>query len=286
MAMIDVLQETIDYMEKNILEPISMDEIARQANVSPFHFQRLFSVLTNMSVGDYLRKRRLTLAAQELVNSNLKIIDIAFKYHYETPEAFTKAFRKQHGVTPRDVRKGIGKVNAYNRLTIQVNLKGVDPMRYRVVERGEFHVIGTKRTFSIKNNQNTKEIPTMWSDSSKDGTIAKLAQWNDGQIKGLLGVCIDNQVNTAQEEVEYWIATETTGESSEYEKLILPASTWGVFEVHGPAPTSIPKVWRKIFSEWLPSNPYEHAETPELEVYLDEDVFKEDAYAEIWIPLK
>ncbi len=285
--MIDVLQETIDYMEKHLLEPISMDEIARKANVSPFHFQRLFSVLTDMSVGDYLRKRRLTLAAQELVSSNLKIIDIAFKYHYETPEAFTKAFRKQHGFTPSDVRKGFGKLNAYSRLTIQVNLKGADPMRYRVVERDEFQVIGTKRTFSLKNDQNTKEIPTMWSERSKDGTIAKLAQLNDGQIKGLLGVCIDNQVNTSLQEVEYWIAVDsTTDESSEFEKLILPASTWGVFEVHGPAPTSIPKVWRKIFSEWLPSNPYEHAETPELEVYLDEDVFKENAYAEIWIPLK
>ncbi|MFB4211608.1 effector binding domain-containing protein [Shouchella sp. JSM 1781072] len=287
MAMIDVLQETIDYMETHLCEPLTIGEIAKQANVSPFHFQRLFAVLTDMSVGDYLRKRRLTLAAQELVRSDLKIIDLAYKYQYETPEAFTKSFRKQHGVTPSAIRKGLGKVNAYNRLVVHVKLKGANPMRYRVVERDEFQVIGTRRTYSLKNDENTREIPKMWDQAAKDGTIATLAQLNNGEIKALMGVCVDHQVNTSLEKVEYWIAAESSAsESDEFEKLVLPASTWGVFEVHGPAPSAIQKVWKEIFSEWFPSNPYEHAGTPELEVYVDEDSMKEDSYAEIWIPLK
>lgn len=129
-------------MEEHLLDHITIEEIAKQANISPSHLQRIFMILTDISVGEYLRHRRLTLAAQELSSTNSKIIDIAFKYGYDTPESFSKAFRKQHGVTPSESRKGIGKLQSYNRLTIQVSLKGAVPMKYRIVERDAFQVTG------------------------------------------------------------------------------------------------------------------------------------------------
>lgn len=201
MALVESLQKAIDYMEDHLLDNITIEDIAKQANISPSHFQRIFMILTDISVGEYLRRRRLTLAAQELSSTNSKIIDIAFKYGYDTPESFSKAFRKQHGVTPSEARKGIGKLQSYNRLTIQVNLKGAEPMKYRIVERDAFQVVGVKREFPC--GAEDAEIPEFWSEANENGTVNKLIQLNSGQIKGLLGL-IEN-FNEEKNTVNYWM---------------------------------------------------------------------------------
>lgn len=287
MGWVESLQKAINYMEERILEDLSMESIAKQANTSEFHFQRTFAILTDVSVGEYLRRRRLSLAAQELSNTDHKIIDLAYKYGYDTPEAFSKAFRRQHGITPSEARKNIGKLNCYNRLVIQVNLKGAEPMRYKIVERDSFQVAGIKREFSLKNEENLKGIPKMWDEVNGDGTVGKLAELNNGEIKGILGVCVDKRLTQSEQSIDYWVATEHIGDATEdFLTLEIPASKWGVFEVHGPMPGAMPKVWKQIFSEWFPSNQYEHAGTPELEVYSDEDPSSPDLYSEIWIPLK
>ncbi|MBP2242402.1 AraC family transcriptional regulator [Cytobacillus eiseniae] len=287
MGWVESLQKAIDFMEEFILDDLSIERIARQASTSEFHFQRTFAILTDVSVGEYLRRRRLSLAAQELSNTDHKIIDLAYKYGYDTPEAFSKAFRKQHGITPSEARKNIGKLNCYNRLVIQVNLKGAEPMRYKIVERDRFQVVGIKQEFSLKNEENVKGIPKMWDMVNGDGTIDRLAKLNNGEINGILGVCVDKRINQSVQSIDYWVATEHKGEGTEdFLTLEIPASKWGVFEVHGPMPDAMPKVWKQIFSEWFPSNQYEHAGTPELEVYTDEDPSSLDLYSEIWIPLK
>ena len=285
MGWVESLQKAINYMEERILEDISMESIAKQANTSEFHFQRTFAILTDVSVGEYLRRRRLSLAAQELSNTDHKIIDLAYKYGYDTPEAFSKAFRRQHGITPSEARKNIGKLNCYNRLVIQVNLKGAEPMRYKIVERESFQVAGIKKEFSLINEENLKGIPKMWDEVNGDGTVEKIARLNNGEIKGILGVCVDKRLTQSEQSIDYWIAAEYKGEASaDFLTLDIPASKWGVFEVHGPMPDAMPKVWKQIFSEWFPSNQYEHAGTPELEVYSDEDPSNPDLYSEIWIP--
>lgn len=288
MGWVESLQKAIDYMEDHLLEDITIEEIAKQANASEFHFQRLFSILTDSSVGEYLRQRRLTLAAQELSNSKIKIIDLAYKYGYETPEAFSKAFRKQHGITPTEARRKMGKLKSYNRLVIQVSLKGAEPMRYKIVERESFNVVGVKQEFLLVNEENLRGIPKMWEAVNRDGTIDKLVPLMNGEIKGILGVCVDKrQPQLSEQKMDYWIGVDHIGEKPEgLLSLSLPASKWGVFEVHGPMPDSIQNVWKQIFSEWFPSNNYEHAGTPELEVYLGDDASSPNYYSEIWIPLK
>ena len=145
MEWVESLQKAIDYIEKHLLEDISIEEIAKEVNFSTFHFQRTFSILTDMSIGEYVRRRRLTLAAHELTRSDKKVIDIAYKYGYDTPEAFAKAFRRQHGISPSEARKHIGKLKSYNRLVIQVNLKGAEPMNVKIVEKEAIQVVGVKR---------------------------------------------------------------------------------------------------------------------------------------------
>lgn len=288
MGWVDSLQKALDYMEENLLEDITIESIANQANASVFHFQRTFTILTDTSVGEYLRRRRLTLAAQELMSTDCKVIDLSYKYGYETPEAFSKAFRRQHGVTPSDARKHMGKLTYYNRLIIQVNLKGAEPMKYNIVERESFQVIGMNREFSIVNNQNQTGIPKMWDEFNANGTSDLLFDLNNKETKTVLGVCVSNNSENTNQSIDYWIATEYEGNDipEGFQSLEIPASTWVMFEVIGPMPDAMQKAWKQIFTEWFPNSGYENAGTAEIEVYTEDDPFSPDLYSEIWIPIK
>ncbi|WP_010676666.1 AraC family transcriptional regulator [Bacillus timonensis] len=284
MSWLESLQNAIDYMEDHLLEDVSIEEIARVASASPFHFQRTFSILTDITVGDYLRRRRLTLAGEELSRTDMKIIDLAYKYGYDTPEAFTKAFRKQHGVTPSDIRKGIGKLQSYSRLVIQVSLKGADPVKYRIVEKEEFKVVGVKRNFSCVNDEQLRSIPKLWDEVNSDGTCDALIPLINGEINGILGVCVSEPNATT---IDYWVAVENTdGASGKFDVLDIPASKWAVFEVHGAMPHAMQDAWKKIYSEWFPSSGYTYAGTAEFEMYPDGNAYESDYYSEIWIPVK
>lgn len=287
MGWVESIQKAIHFIEEHLLADLNMEQIAKEANSSIFHFQRTFSILTDMSIADYIRRRRLTLAAQELINTDNKIIDLSYKYGYDTPEAFAKAFRKQHGVTPSEARKKLGKLQSYNRLVIQVSLKGAEPMKYKIVEKESFQVVGVKRTYSCVNGENTQKIPGFWDEVNADGTDDLLFSLNNGEIKGVLGVCVADGAFKENSIIDYWIATDHVGDVPEnLLAMEIPASKWVVFEVHGPMPHAMQNTWKQIFSEWFPSNSYVQAGTPELEVYSNEDPSSPDLYSEIWIPIK
>jgi len=284
MAWVESLQKAIDYIEDHLLDNMTIEQIARQANSSQFHFQRTFSILTDMTIGEYIRRRRLTFAAQELIKTNEKIIDLALKYGYDSPEAFSKAFRRQHGITPTEARRNMGKLKSYNRLVIQVSLKGAEPMQYRIVEKDSFEVVGVKESFSWENGENLIGIPKMWKKAHGEGIVDTLVEVNDGAIKGILGVCFDPLSNG---EIDYWVAAASKSKKLEnLESLTIPASKWSVFEVHGAMPDAIQRAWKKIHTEWFPSSGYVHAGTPDLEVYTNDNPSSSDCYSEIWIPIK
>lgn len=286
MGWLESLQKTIDYMEENLLEPIRIEEIAKQANTSVSHFQRLFNVLTDCSVGEYIRRRRLTLAAHELSKCDHKVIDLAYKYGYETPEAFAKAFRRQHGITPSEARGFNGELTSYNRLVIQVNLKGADPMKVRMMERDGFQIAGIKQEFSCVNGENLAGIPKMWDEVNENGIDDLLFDINTGQIQGVLGVCVDVPSEKGQT-IEYWIATEFEGALPErLMTMDIPAAKWAIFEVIGPMPHAMQDTWKKILSEWFPSSGFEHTTIPSMEVYFKDDPSAPDYFSEIWIPVK
>lgn len=281
MNWIESLQHAINYMEEHLLEPITIQHIADQAHLSPFYFQRNFALLTDVTVAEYLRRRRLTLAAHELVHSDNKIIDLAHKYGYDTPESFSKAFRRQHGIAPSETRKHSTSLKSYNRLVIQVNLKGVEPMNYKIIEHPGFSLVGIKQIFSYEDGENLREIPKMWQKAYHDGIEDQLFELNNGAISGILGVCVD-QSELQDKQMEYWIATAYNGDTPEgLSHLQIPASKWSVFEVEGPMPASMQNLWKQIIAEWFPSNSYEHAYLPELEVYGGPNVAPQ-----IWIPIK
>jgi AraC family transcriptional regulator len=165
-------------------------------------------------------------------------------------------------------------------------IEGAEPVNYIIIEKESFKVVGVKREFSCDNGENQVMIPKMWDDVQVDGTNDLLFQLNNGEIKGVLGVCV-NKPDSQSQLMDYWIATDHTGDTPEgLLELEIPASKWGVFEVHGAMPDAMHHAWKQIFSEWFPSSHYEHAGIPNLEVYTKGDPSSPEYYSEIWISLK
>ncbi|OBZ12131.1 AraC family transcriptional regulator [Bacillus sp. FJAT-27264] len=278
------MKDALNYVENNLEEPLNIDEIAKVACSSPFHFQRMFNLLTGFTVFEYIRKRRLSLAAQELSVSDIKVLDVALKYGYDTPESFSKAFRKLHGVSPSAAREKGVQLKAFPRLSFHLSLKGDKEMEYRIIEKDSFRVIGKSIEVSLKDGENLREIPAFWSAANGDGTSDQLIEI--GQKKDILGICMG--VDHPNEKLSYWIAVEGDSDTDPqgYETAIVPDSTWAVFTSIGPMPHAIQDVWSRIFQEWFPSTAYEHSGGPELELYPLGDVNAEDYRCEVWIPIK
>ncbi|MBM7097593.1 AraC family transcriptional regulator [Bacillus sp. H-16] len=283
MTLVESLKQTIDLIEKALPDSVPIEKAARTAHMSPAHLQKAFTVLTGMTVGEYIRKRRLTLAAEELTRGDRRVIDVALTYGYETPESFAKAFRRQHGIAPKEARNPGARLSCYNRLLIHVTLRGEKAMKYRIEEREGFQAIGIHREMSMVDNEQSREIPKLWGEVNENGTSATLFNLNNGDLEGVLGVC----VGKGNEMLDYWVAAEFKGAVPKgFEQITIPASKWAVFEVHGSMPDAMQKAWEQIFSEWFPSSNYEHAGTMDFEMYKKGDPMCESYYSEIWIPVK
>ncbi|GAA0344220.1 AraC family transcriptional regulator [Bacillus carboniphilus] len=277
--------ESIEYIESHLDKELVIEDIASIACMSKFHFQRMFNMLTGFTVSEYIRNRRITLAAQEIVHSHAKVIDVAMKFGYESPEAFTKAFRRIHGISPSAAKKDSQSLKAYPRLSFQLQLKGDVEMEYKIIEKEAFSVVGKSIRMSIVGGENNRKIPVFWKESNENGFSKELAK-NCGPL-GLLGICMD--FDKQQENLTYLIGAEKkiTEVPDDWEEREIPSASWAVFPVRGAMPEAMQTVWERIYSEWFPSTGYEHAGGPEMEVYCSkEDPYQEGYYSEIWIPIK
>jgi AraC family transcriptional regulator len=285
MDWLDGMKNAIDYLEDNILNEIDYDKLAQSAYSSTYHFQRMFSMLTGFTIGEYVRNRRLTLAAQELSLSNVKVTDMAFKYGYETAEAFTKAFQRLHGVTPSAAREQGVKLKSFSRLSIKITMKGDKEMNYKIVEKEAFKVFGKDFKTSIVEGKCYREIPEFWNKCIEDGTSAKIITSAGKPENGILDAGILFEHNGKDGSLRYMIACDMPQHSipDEFRILEIPGLTWVVFEVEGNKDEDIHEVWRRIGSEWFPTSNYEHADAPDMERYYgDKD---KDYRCEIWIPV-
>jgi len=277
------ISEAIRYIEENITEELPIENIAKRAFVSPFYFQKGFAMLCGVTVGEYIRKRRLALAGSELVSSDGKIIDIALKYGYDSPDSFTKAFTRFHGVTPSAVRKEGAMMKSFAPLKIIFSLEGGFIMDYKIMEKEAFRVLGASRFFSYDTAK--AEIPQFWTEHYQEGK---------GKIVcGMYGVCIDERVGA--EGFEYLIADNydpSTEIPDGFITKVIPKHTWAVFPCKGAMPNALQDVSQKIFSEWLPNcKDYEIAAGYNVEMYANVADYPrgtqdENYYSEIWIPVK
>lgn len=276
------MMDAVEYMEEHIEDTYDAAEIAKIACSSTFHFQRMFHMLTGNTVAEYVRKRRLTLAAQELAATKAKVLDIALKYGYDTPESFSKAFRRVHGTSPSAAREQGVKLKAHPRISFQLSLKGDKDMDYKIIEKDAFKVVGKSIRVSTKNGDNYKKIPEFWMENYQNGFTGRMEKIA-GEMGGL-GICWNDY---SDEAFTYIIAIEKPLIETEeaLQEYTVPASTWAVFESVGPMPDAVQKVWGRIFSEWFPATSFEHADAPELEVYPPGNADSEDYRCEVWVPI-
>ncbi|MEK3883188.1 GyrI-like domain-containing protein [Paenibacillus sp. PL2-23] len=288
MEMLLHLRNAINHMEERMEGRLDIEELAGIALMSPFHFQRMFHMLTGMTVAEYARKRKLTLAAQELASTSAKVIDVALKYGYDSPESFAKAFRRIHGIAPSEARTMGISLKAFPRISFQLSLKGDKDMDYRVEEKSAFHIAGVCLRTTCVDGENSREIPKFWGECHANGTVERIEGLTDKDNNPtILGVCLDQ--NQESSEFTYMIACivddETKALAEGFEVREVPAATWAIFTIVGPMPGAIQEGFNRIFSEWFPATGYEHAGGPEFELYLPGDPYGDEYRSEIWIPI-
>ncbi len=276
MDWVRTINDAIEYMEKNLTQDITLADISESVNLSAFHFQRAFTLLTGMSPAEYLRKRRLSQAGAELVKGNEKVIDIALKYGYDTPESFTKAFTRFHGVSPVQAKKG-EPFKFMSRYTVRITIKGGSIMEYKIEKWEAIDLLVLTRVFHAETSD--AEIPKFWDEYYADEKYSR--------IPGYLGVCA--QAKTGSDEFKYGIgckATDGAGIPEGFELIHIPEYDWAVFKCVGPSPEAIQDMWERIYKEWLPVSDYELIPDVDIENYLPGDPSSPDYVSEICIPVK
>ena len=271
---IDGMQASLDYIEEHLDDTLTIEDVARTAGLSPFYYQRIFGALCGITAGEYIRARRMTLAAQELAARDAKVIDLAVKYGYESPESFARAFQRFHGVTPARAREKGTALRSLSPLHIRLSLEGKNMLDYQILEKAPFTLVGVKRRFRAENSY--QEIPKFWAEWAQNG----------GPGMGMFGLCMDGDGR----EFDYWIADlyEPWEEiPAGCETVVIPGGLWAQFPCRGPLPESLQTVNTQIWAEWLPGlKGYELAGNYNLEVYTPPAEKPEDTLSYIWIPLK
>lgn len=280
MEWIERLNKSINYIEEHLTEDIAYEQIAKIAGCSTYHYQRMFAYMANVSLSEYIRRRRMSLAAVDLRNGDNKIIDIALKYGYTSPTAFNRAFQNIHGAAPSLVKEGGVSIKSYPPISFKITVKGAEELNYRIEKKETFRIIGIAQPLHRESEKNFEIVPGMWQRAAMDGTIPKLAAMMDGEPMGLLGVSACND----EADWRYFIAVTSTKEiDGTLEEYIVPPFTWAVFYGEGQCPQAIQDLEKRIVTEWLPTSGYEYDNGPDIEVYLSSD--PQNAKFEVWIPI-
>lgn len=295
MEWIESIKKAIDYVETHMLEEIKTETVAKVVLISPYYLQNGFKIMTGYTIAEYIRNRRLYLSALEIVSSEQKVIDIALKYGYDTPESFTKAFTRFHGITPNQIRKSPDKIKIFLPLKIKIFIQGGNEMDYIVEKMKSLKIVGFQREFTFETGY--QEIPKFWSEICQryigPVMMGKMPE-NDIEkvIKrcgiGEFGVCIDDIGKDGK--FRYMIAGRYDG-GKVPEGMVtyeLPEAKWAKFKCVGPLPEAFQNLNTKLFKEWLPGNPdYKIAFGINVEWYGNKgDSGAMDYESAIWVPVE
>lgn len=281
------MNDALDYIEERLTEDVDMQTAAKIACCSEYHFKRMFSSLAGMPLSEYIRRRRLTLAAQELARGSAKVVDVAIKYQYDSPDAFARAFQAQHGVLPSQARLQGQILNAFSRMTFQLAIRGGNSMKYRIVEKEAFRIVGLKKRVTLIYSGENPEITAMWATLHAE-KIRQLKAISNVEPLGLVQASVNfSEGRQDGGSLDHYIGVATNNLCpTDCEALEIPASTWAVFESIGPAPEAVQNTWARIYAEWFPSSNYQQAEGPELLWFEGKDVTSPTFRSEVWIPVK
>ena len=288
MDSLNSMNKALIYIEEHLTEDIDYNEISKIAFCSEYHFKRMFSYLSGISLSEYIRRRRLTLAALDLKNRNLRIIDVAIKYGYNAADAFSRAFQSKHCILPSEARSENTKIKAFPRMTFQLSIQGGCAMNYRIVEKEPFKLIGFKKRVPIIFEGVNPEIAAMTKLLTPE-VIKQLKALSNLEPKGIISASANFSEGRLEEkgELDHYIGVATSSDdTSKFDVLEIDASTWAVFESIGPFPETLQNVWGRVYSEWLPSSGYEAVAGPEILWNESPDTENPKYRSEIWIPVK
>lgn len=278
MDWIERLNDAIRYIEEHLADEIDVAQLGKIACCSSYHFQRMFTYMAGMPLSEYIRRRRMSLAAVDLQGKDMKIIDVAAKYGYQSPTAFNRAFQSVHGIAPSAVKSEGVSVKSFPPIQFKITVKGVEEMNYRIETKDAFRIVGVSVPLHKDIEKNFAVIPSKWQEVAMDGTLQRLVGMMDMQPMGVLGVSTCNDT----EPWRYYIAAASSQTAEGFEEYLVPAATWAIFPGEGTN-QSIQELERRIVTEWLPTSGYEYGNAPDVEVYLNPD--PQNAKYEVWIPV-
>ncbi|WP_018883802.1 AraC family transcriptional regulator [Paenibacillus massiliensis] len=282
------LNKALDYIEANLTESVDYKEAAKIACCSEYHFTRMFSFLAGIPLSEYIRRRRLTLAASELSRGNNRIIDVALKYGYTSPDSFTRAFQVLHGITPSEARVHGQPLKAFPRMTFQLTIRGGSEMNYRLEDKEAFRIVGIRKRVPIQFHGVNPEIAAMYATLTP-AWIAEIKELSNMEPAGLISASIHFSDGRMEEkgELDHYIGAATTEHAPEgMDHVEVSPSTWAVFTAVGPFPSALQETWGRIYAEWFPSSDYELSEGPEMLWNEHKDTSSPNYKSEIWIPVR
>ncbi len=278
MEWIERFNDAISYIEEHLTDEIDSKQLGQIACCSAYHFQRMFTYIAGVPLSEYIRRRKMSLAAVDLQGKDMKIIDAAGKYGYQSPTAFNRAFQSVHGIAPSAVKNEGVSVKSFPPITFKIIVKGAEEMNYRIETKEAFRIVGVSVPLHQDIEKNFAVIPSKWEEISKNGTLGRLAGMIDTPPMGVLGVSTCNDT----EPWRYYIAVSTSQSAGDLEEFMVPAATWAIFPGEGTN-QSIQELERRIVTEWLPTSGYEYGSAPDVEVYISPD--PQNAQYEVWIPV-
>ena len=290
------MNEVIDYLEEHITENFDINDVAKIVCCNVYQFGRIFSYVVGISLAEYLRNRRLSIAALELQTGKVKVIEVALKYGYNSPESFARAFRDMHGVSPREACTLGVKLRMYPRITFHISLKGDVDMEYRIEQKGIIKGVGVVKNFG---KWTTNKEAGHWTEKMGE----RWGLWDEFLNRGANLIIRDKyklyrepfwqigvtHTNENGDIVEAIGAEDAGGDYPEITHFEVPASTWAVFTAKGTLNQKVhplDALTTQIFSEWLPSSGYEKSMDYEIQVYGPGNTQSDDYTCEIWIPVK
>lgn len=276
----------MQYIEQHLTADIDTGQIARLACCSEYHFKRMFSFLSGYSLGEYIRLRRLTLAALELNNSELKVIDAAVKYGYDSPDSFARAFQSFHGLTPSEARRSGASLKAIPPMTFQLTIRGGTPMEFRIVEKDAFFVVGVKKRMTLVFEGENPQAASLWQSLTPEN-FAELKALSNVEPQGILSVSanFEDRISEGSQLDQYLGVATALPASERWACLPVEAATWAVFTAIGAFPQALQETWAKIYAEWLPGSGYELTGGPEMLWNESPDTSNPQYKSEIWIPV-
>lgn len=270
------MNQVMDYVEQSLTGGVDVGEVARIAACPYPMFQHAFAQAAGVSFSEYVRQRRLSMAAWDLQNTSDRVVDIGAKYGYESPDAFRVAFRGLHGVTPMKARQGGVTLTFYCRLRFELSIKGVDSMNYSVEMRGPFQVVGVRRMAPYGGGT--------WAIVKSDGSGERIRACCGHSFD--LGLCFGFQPDGSN---DYMCAVEWPEELPGFDVYRYPASAWLRFEARGKISEDVlTDVWGRINGEFFPQSKYVkcgYRHLPTIEKYVLWDEEKDACLVEIWIPV-